>query len=237
MWYNVGVYIRSDIRGYAMAKQTLRHYSKQELMDMIDTLQQHVDYEHHPLESEEIRIERERLERRHRYRKAFLSTVSILIVVAAISVLLVTLLFPVIQVDGTSMESTLNDGDVLVLTTIGEFQTGDLIAFYYQNKLLLKRVIGLPGDTISIDEDGFVTVNGEVLSEEYVQEISLGVSDITYPYQVPEDRYFVMGDNRATSIDSRTTTIGCIESEQVVGRVIWRIYPFGKFKYLGKQTT
>ncbi|MCD7919610.1 MAG: signal peptidase I [Clostridiales bacterium] len=174
---------------------------------------------------EEVAAERERLQYRQRYRRTLQTTVYALIVVAAVAVLIATMFLPVLQVSGTSMEPTLEDGDVIVLVKSGSFDTGDLVGFYYQNKLLLKRVIAGPGDIVNIDEDGNVYVNDELLDEPYVTEKSLGETDLTYPYQVPESRYFVMGDNRATSIDSRSSAIGSIEEDQIVGKVILRIWP------------
>ncbi len=174
---------------------------------------------------EAVAAERKRLEYRRRYRKTLRSTIYALVVVAAISVLLATLFLPVLQVSGTSMEPTLSDGDVILLLKSGEFETGELVGFYYQNKLLLKRVIGGPGDVIDIDEEGNVFVNGEQLDEPYLTEKSFGESDLTYPYQVPENRYFVLGDNRSTSIDSRSSVVGCIEKDQIVGKVILRVWP------------
>ncbi len=174
---------------------------------------------------EEVEAEKNRLEYVHRYRRTLRSTIFALIVVAAIAVLAATLFLPVLQVSGTSMEPSLEDGDIIILMGNGSFKTGDLVGFYYQNSLLLKRVIGGPGDIIDIDEDGNVTVNGELLDEPYVTNKAMGETDRTYPYQVPDDRYFVMGDNRAISIDSRSTTIGCIEADQIVGKVILRVWP------------
>lgn len=155
-----------------------------------------------------------------------------LIVVAAVAVLLATLFLPVLQVSGSSMEPTLSDDDIILLVKTDNLKTGDLIGFYYQNKLLLKRVIGVAGDVIDIDEEGNVTVNGELLDEPYVTNKSLGECDIELPYQVPESRVFVMGDNRATSIDSRSSAIGCIEQDQIVGKVLIRIYPFNKISII-----
>ncbi len=152
---------------------------------------------------EEIDAERERLKYRKKYMHALTSTVYVLVIVAAVSVLLATIFLPVLQVSGTSMEPTIEGGDIIVLLSTGDFQTGDLVGFYYQNKLLLKRVIGHPGDIINIDDDGNVYVNDVLIDEPYVTEKALGETDITYPYQVPENRYFIMGDNRATSVDSR----------------------------------
>ncbi len=174
---------------------------------------------------EAVNAERERLQYQKRYRQTLRTTIYALIVVAAIAVLLATMFLPVLQVSGTSMEPTLSDNDIIVLFKTSDFETGDLVGFYYQNKILLKRVIGGPGDIIDIDEEGNVYVNGELLDEPYLTSRALGETDLTYPYQVPENRYFVMGDNRETSIDSRSSAIGCIEVDQIVGKVILRVYP------------
>ncbi len=188
-----------------------------------------------PIPSEdEVAEELTRLKRVRRYQTALITTVYALIVVAAVAVLLATLFLPVLQVSGTSMEPTLDDQDVIVLVKGGSIETGDLVGFYYQNKLLLKRVIGTPGDVIDIAEDGTVSVNGQELDEPYVTNLSLGQCDINFPYQVPENRYFVMGDNREVSIDSRTTAIGCIEKEQILGKVRFRIYPIRHMSYIGR---
>ena len=156
------------------------------------------------------------------------STIYALVVVAAVAVLLATLFLPVLQVSGDSMNPTLEDKDILLLVKSDSMKTGDLCGFYWQNKLLLKRVIGQPGDVISMDEDGHVTVNGTVLDEPYVDELALGECDIRFPYQVPENRYFVLGDHRSVSIDSRSSVIGCVEKSQVVGRVFLRIWPLNR---------
>lgn len=177
----------------------------------------------------EVEAERERLAYRSRYARVLRSTIYALLVVAAVAVLLATLFLPVLQVSGDSMNPTLQDRDIIVLVKTDHMKTGDLCGFYWQNKLLLKRIIGLPGDIITLDEDGVVTVNGEVLDEPYVDELALGECDIKFPYQVPENRYFVLGDHRATSIDSRSSVIGCVEKSQVVGRVFLRIWPLNRF--------
>ncbi|MCC8063661.1 MAG: signal peptidase I [Clostridiales bacterium] len=181
---------------------------------------------------EEVAAERERLQYQQRYRQTLRTTIYALIVVAAVAVLIATMFLPVLQVSGSSMEPTLEDGDIIILVKSGEFETGDLVGFYYQNKLLLKRVIAGPGDIVDIDEDGNVYVNDELLDEPYVTEKALGETDRGYPVQVPEDRYFVMGDNRATSIDSRSTAIGYIEEEQIVGKVILRIWPLSQLSLI-----
>lgn len=181
---------------------------------------------------EAVKAERKRLQYRRKWRKTLLNTVYVLIVVAAVSVLAATLFIPVLQVSGTSMEPTLYDRDIILLYKTPNFETGELCAFYYQNKLLLKRVIGSPGDIIDIDNDGNVSVNGEVLDEPYVTNKSIGECDIGLPYQVPENRYFVLGDNRMTSIDSRSSVVGCIEKEQIIGRVTFRVWPFTNMSFI-----
>ena len=182
--------------------------------------------------TEEVKAERERLAYRSRYTRVLRSTIYALVVVAAVAVLLATLFLPVLQVSGDSMNPTLQDKDVIVLVKSGSLKTGDLCGFYWQNKLLLKRVIGLPGDIISLDENGVVTVNGTVLDAPYVDELALGECDIKFPYQVPENRYFVLGDHRATSIDNRSSVIGCVEKNQIVGKVFIRVWPLSSFSLI-----
>ena len=177
----------------------------------------------------EIKAERDRLAYRRRYGRVLRSTVYALVVVAAVAVLLATLFLPVLQVSGDSMNPTLGDKDILVLSKTSQLHTGDLCGFYWQNKLLLKRVIGQPGDQVSLDEDGRVTVNGQVLEEPYVDQLALGECDIKFPYQVPENRYFVLGDHRSVSIDSRSSVIGCVDKSQIVGKVLLRVWPFDRF--------
>ena len=180
----------------------------------------------------EVEAERERLAYHSRYARVLRSTIYALLVVAAVAVLLATLFLPVLQVSGDSMNPTLQDRDIIVLVKTDHMKTGDLCGFYWQNKLLLKRIIGLPGDIITLDEDGVVTVNGEVLDEPYVDELALGECDIKFPYQVPENRYFVLGDHRATSIDSRSSVIGCVEKSQIAGKVFLRVWPLSSFSLI-----
>lgn len=180
--------------------------------------------------AEDVAAERQRLKKRREYTRILRNTVYVLIVTAAIAALLATLFLPVLQVSGDSMEPTLENQDVILLRKTENLKTGDLCGFYWQNKLLLKRVIAGPGDVVDIDQNGVVSVNGQDLYEPYVDELSLGNTDLTYPYQVPDGRYFVLGDHRAVSVDSRNSAIGCIETEQIIGKVILRIWPLNRFQ-------
>lgn len=174
---------------------------------------------------DQIEAELQHTRYRRRYGAVLRSTVFMLIVVAAAAVLVATLWLPVLQIYGSSMTPTLEDGDIAVSVKFGDLEYGDILVFYYNNKILIKRVIGLPGDWINIDEDGTVYVNGEELDEPYISEKSLGECDIELPYQVPESRVFVMGDHRSTSVDSRSSTVGCIADDQIVGKLIFRVWP------------
>lgn len=181
---------------------------------------------------EEVAGERDRLKHKKEYNRVLRSTIYALLVVAAVAVLIATQFLPVLQVSGSSMEPTLADEDIIVLAKTNSFKTGELCGFYWQNKLLLKRIIGTPGDIIDIKEDGTVFVNGEEIEEPYVSEKALGECDLTFPYQMPENRYFVMGDHRTVSIDSRSSVIGCVEKEQIIGKVIMRIWPLSKLSII-----
>lgn len=174
---------------------------------------------------EQVEAELNEIKEKRKLGKALRNTVYVLVIVAAVAVLISTLLLPVLQVSGESMEPTLNDGDIILLVKTNKYETGDLVGFYYQNKLLLKRVIAASGDYVDIDESGVVSVNGEKLDEPYVNELSKGTCDIELPYQVPDGRIFVMGDHRNLSIDSRAKAVGCIEKEQIVGKVFFRVWP------------
>ena len=160
-----------------------------------------------------------------KYRSVLKSTIFMLVVVAAIAVLVATTWLPVLQIYGSSMTPTLNEGEVVVSVKGSSFEQGDLIAFYYGNKILVKRCIATPGQWVDIDEDGNVYVDGNRLNEPYVKEKAFGDCDIKLPYQVPEDRYFCMGDHRETSVDSRNSSVGCISKEQIIGRIFFRIWP------------
>ena len=168
-----------------------------------------------------------------RYRKNFASTmkntVYALITVAAIAVLVAVLLLPVLRIYGTSMSPTLDEGNYVLSVKGSNFETGDVIAFYYNNKILIKRVIAQPGEWVDIAEDGTVYVNNVKIDEPYVTDLAFGVCDIELPYQVPESRIFVMGDHRDVSVDSRSTTIGCVAEEQIVGKIVFCIWPYEDF--------
>lgn len=174
---------------------------------------------------QELEAELNRVKYRNRYQAVLKSTVYTLITVAAVAVLVATLWLPVLQIYGSSMAPTLQDGEIIFSVKTGSFERGDIIAFYYNNKILVKRVIANPGDWVDIKEDGTVFVNDEELSEPYLAEKSFGDADIELPYQVPDGKVFVMGDHRATSADSRHTAVGCVAPEQIVGRILFRIWP------------
>jgi signal peptidase I len=179
----------------------------------------------------EIQSERKRIRRKEYYRKALRGTVSVLLVVAAVAVLIATLVLPVLQIEGTSMEPTLVNGDIVLLTKTINFDRGELCSFSWNNKLLIKRVIGIPGDWIEIDADGTVYLNGEQLDEPYAEQLSVGECDLEFPFQVPQEQYFVLGDMRESSIDSRNTLIGCVQKDQIVGKVFFRIWPFKTIRF------
>lgn len=180
----------------------------------------------------QLQSELKRIRYRQRYRSVVRSTIYILLTVAAVAVLVATLLLPVLRIYGSSMTPTLTEGDIVVSVKNMDFQRGDIISFYYNNKILVKRVIAFTGEFVEIDEDGNVSVNGTRLDEPYVSELALGECDIEFPYQVPEGRIFVIGDHRATSVDSRSTAVGCVFEEQIVGRIVFRVWPFEEFGWV-----
>lgn len=176
----------------------------------------------------QLETELHRVRHKREYERTLRGTIYILIVVAAIAFLIATLFLPVLRVYGTSMEPTLKNKEIVIALKGSDFKKGDIVAFYYNNKILLKRVIGVAGDQIVIEKDGTVYVNGEKLEEPYISTKSLGECDLTFPYQVPDNRIFVMGDHRDVSIDSRSSTIGCIADESIVGKVAIRIWPLNE---------
>lgn len=182
--------------------------------------------------AELIRGELKRERNKIRYRRVIKSAVYALIIVAAIAALIATLVLPVLQISGESMEPTLNNGEIVVLVKTTKMKRGDLCGFSYNNKILIKRVIGLPGDEVNIDAEGTVYINGEALEEPYIADKALGECDIEFPYTVPENEYFLMGDHRESSIDSRSSVIGCIKYEQIIGKIFWKIWPLSDFQLM-----
>lgn len=181
---------------------------------------------------EQVEKERKRLRRSNNYRKALTGTINVLLVVAAVAVLTVTLFLPILQISGTSMEPTLNDGDIIVLAKTRSFDPGELIAFNYSGKVLIKRVIATPGSYVDIDGEGNVFVDGEELDEPYVIEKSLGDVTVEFPYQVPDSSVFVLGDHRSVSVDSRSSDIGCIKYDDIIGRIIVRVWPLSEISFI-----
>lgn len=165
---------------------------------------------------------------KNRYSRVLRSTIYSLVTVAAVAVLLTTLLMPVLQIYGMSMTPSLTEGDIVVSVKSSDFKQGDVIAFYYNNKILVKRIIAFPGDWVNIDDDGNVYVNEKLLDEPYLVEKALGECDIELPYQVPDGKIFVCGDHRSTSTDSRNSTVGCVSEEQIVGKILFRVWPLNE---------
>ena len=176
--------------------------------------------------------ELKRTQYNRRYRRTLRTTIFSLLLVAAVAVIIAVLLLPVLQISSGSMENTLVDGDMVISLNNGKYETGDIIGFYYNNVVLIKRVIATSGDWVDIAEDGTVTVNGVVLDEPYVEEKALGDCNIKLPYQVPQGKCFVLGDNRVESIDSRNTAVGCISNDVVLGRLLARVWPLRSFQIL-----
>ena len=180
----------------------------------------------------EIQSERKRIRRGTYYRQALRGTVSVLLVVAAVAVLITTLFLPILQISGDSMSPTLEHDEIVVLLKTKKFERGDLIGFYYQGKILLKRVIALPEDEVAIDADGNVYVNGELLEEPYVTDKGLGDCDLEFPYKVPGTSYFVLGDRRSNSVDSRNSVVGAISRDDIIGKVFIRVWPLPEFGFV-----
>ncbi|MCI8275001.1 MAG: signal peptidase I [Lachnospiraceae bacterium] len=179
-----------------------------------------------PIEMLEKELKRE--QNKLAQRKGLVKTVGILLVVAAVAVLILTFLFPVVQVYGDSMQTTLYENDVIIALKTPDINRGDVIAFWYKNKILVKRVVAMPGEWIDIDKEGNVYIDDDLLEEPYVQQTAFGECNITLPYQVPEGRLFVIGDNRGVSVDSRSSLVGCVAAEQIIGKMVFRIWPLEK---------
>lgn len=180
-------------------------------------------------EIKQLEDELKREKYRRQYRSVLRNTVFTLITVAAMAVLVATLWMPVLRIYGASMSPTLENGNIVMSVKENDFQPGDVIAFYYNNKILVKRVVAGPGDWVNIDDEGTVYINDKKLDEPYLTEQALGDCNIELPYQVPESRLFVMGDHRSVSVDSRNTSVGCVAEEQIVGKLVFCIWPFGDF--------
>lgn len=176
-----------------------------------------------------LEAELERVNRIRQYISFIKSAVCSLAVIAAFAILVTNIWLPVLEICGNSMDPTMKNGDIVVSVKGVEPERGDLTAFYVGNSLLIKRYIAGPGDIVDIDSNGNVYVNGDLLDEPYLDEKALGCCDIEFPYQVPESRYFLLGDNRSTSVDSRSTEVGCITESQVLGKVVFRVLPLSEF--------
>lgn len=182
-----------------------------------------INYQDLTIKEIEQELNKERY--KSKYKKILKSTIYSLIIVASISAIIATLIMPVLQISGTSMIPTINEGDIVLSIKTKNLDTKDIVAFYHGNKILVKRIIATPGSWVNITEEGYVYVNDELLNESYVNNISLGNTDIEFPYQVPEDSYFILGDERETSIDSRNSIIGSIKKENIIGKVFFRVWP------------
>ena len=180
-----------------------------------------------------IQTEMQRSRSQSKYHQALKSTMGTIVVVAAIAVLVASIFLPVLRVTGSSMQPNFSPGNVLVAMKTKDYLPGDVCSFYYNNKLIIKRVIATGGDILEIDEDGRVSVNGLVMDESYVQHYDLGLCDIEFPFQVPAEQLFVMGDNRASSVDSRVQAFGCISKEELMGKIVLRVWPIQNFAYYG----
>ena len=182
--------------------------------------------------SEQIERELARVGEKRRFRNVMRNTLAVLASVAAIAVLISTFLLPVMRVYSNSMTPTISEGEILVSVKTKDIRRGDIIAFYYNNRILIRRVIAMPGETVSIDEYGSVYVNERIVGEPYVSDRSLGNSDIEYPYRVPDDGLFVLGDNRTASVDSRNSVVGCVTQDQMVGKILVSIWPFASIRVI-----
>lgn len=167
---------------------------------------------------------------KHSFSRLLRSTIYVLIIIVAVASVGATLFMPVIEITDSSMKPLVEDGDIVLTIKSSSFKTGDVVAFYYGNKILIKRVIGVKGDFVNIDKDGIVYVNGEELKEDYVKEFLKGESDIKYPVQVSDNSIFVLSDERNVLTDSRSENIGTIKKENIIGKVIFKVWPIKKIK-------
>ena len=181
---------------------------------------------------EQLENELKKENNKFNFLRAIRNTIVVLVVVASVVVLLMTLFMPVLRIYGTSMEPSLESGDIVITLKSDNFQTGDIIAFWYNNKILVKRVIATEGQWVEIDEEGNVKVDGKLLEESYLMDKALGECDIQLPYQVPAGRIFVMGDHRSVSVDSRSSVVGCVGDELIVGKVKLVVWPITRIRVL-----
>lgn len=191
-----------------------------------------MDYSQLP-SSTEVEQELKREQYKRRYRKTLKSTIFALVTAAAAAILVATLWLPVLQIYGSSMTPTLQEGQIVVSVKVNEMKPGDIVAFYYGNKVLIKRYIAGPGTWVDIEEDGTILLNGEILEEPYLTEKSFGICDLELPYQVPEGTYFLVGDHRETSVDSRHSSVGCVSGDQIVGKIVYCVWPMEAFGTIG----
>ena len=229
----IGLTIQRESPGYDMKKKDLKHLSRRELVDLICEMEKTnllVDVQ----ALEEAKQEQRRLKNRSAYRQTFRGTVAVLLVAAAVAVLVATLWMPVLQIYGASMSPTLEAGQIVISVKNNQLKTGQIVAFWQGNKLLIKRVIAGPGQWVDIDENGVVTVDGQTLDEPYLNKLSQGNCDIELPHQVAEAHWFLMGDNRDTSVDSRTASIGDISMDQIEGQIVFRIWPLNEMGRLDR---
>ena len=210
-----------------MKKKDVNHLTRSELINLVYQMDKSNGRLQAPV-SEQIKQERRKIRQRKAFRKFIIRTVSVLIVVAAISVLIATYWLPVLKVYGSSMSPTMEPGEVIVTVKSDAYKNGDIVAFWQGNKLLIKRVIAEPGQWVDIDSDGVVSADGQNLNESYLSEKTKGTCDIELPHQVKESHWFLMGDNRESSLDSRTTFIGDVSNDQIESKILFRIWPVNK---------